>query len=728
VLAAAAALASVMVPFGAVALTSPTAAAASAGEQDATAYQMTPGHTGASDDQVGPDWTKAWSVLGSGPFGYALIADQRVFAMIDVSGYYTLAAYDASTGAPDWSVSLGWGAVGITYASGRVFAQKGQGGGNSVSAYDAETGALDWSTALPNQIFTSAPTAANGDVYADGASTGGDLYAVRQTDGAIQWDEFLGGGSESSPAADGSEVLTSFSCDLTQAFDPTSGDPQWTSAEGCDGGGGQTAVLADGDVFLRDKILSASSGQTVRSLTTALAPAVDTQNAYTENDGTLQAQKVANGTVLWSQTGDGGLDTSPIDVNGVIYEGSSSGALFGYSAATGQQLWSDDIGTPLNPNPFGNYQESAWSLSEGDDLLAVPAGNTLTVFDQSGTPPDAPSGVSAAGGEDQAVVNWTAPPNNGHPITDFTITPSVGGVAATPFVVPAGGPSQPGALVGTKDSAVVTGLKSGTTYTFTVSADSVGGASVASGASNAVTPGATSSGGGTSPTPPSGTGSAPTTEGSTTSGTPGIGYTMGASDGGIFTFGGAAYYGSQGGKPLDKPVVGISTPPSRKGYWEVASDGGIFSFGDAHFYGSMGGRRLDSPIVGMAAAPDGGGYWEVASDGGIFAFGDAGFYGSMGGKSLNAQVVGIAASESGSGYLMVSSDGGLFAFGDAGFHGSMGGQHLDDPIVGIAETADGGGYWEVASDGGVFNFGDAAYFGSQGGKHLNNPIVGMAGG
>ena len=30
--------------------------------------------------------------------------------------------------------------------------------------------------------------------------------------------------------------------------------------------------------------------------------------------------------------------------------------------------------------------------------------------------------------------------------------------------------------------------------------------------------------------------------------------------------------------------------PSGNGYWLVASDGGIFSFGDAHFYGSMGGQ------------------------------------------------------------------------------------------------------------------------------------------
>ena len=63
----------------------------------------------------------------------------------------------------------------------------------------------------------------------------------------------------------------------------------------------------------------------------------------------------------------------------------------------------------------------------------------------------------------------------------------------------------------------------------------------------------------------------------------------------------------------------------------VASDGGIFSFGDAGYYGSEGGKQLTKPIVGMAATPDGKGYWLVASDGGVFSFGDAGYYGSEGG-------------------------------------------------------------------------------------------------
>ena len=43
-----------------------------------------------------------------------------------------------------------------------------------------------------------------------------------------------------------------------------------------------------------------------------------------------------------------------------------------------------------------------------------------------------------------------------------------------------------------------------------------------------------------------------------------------------------------GGKPLNDPIVGIAPTIDGRGYRMVASDGGIFSFGDAGYYGSMG--------------------------------------------------------------------------------------------------------------------------------------------
>ena len=95
----------------------------------------------------------------------------------------------------------------------------------------------------------------------------------------------------------------------------------------------------------------------------------------------------------------------------------------------------------------------------------------------------------------------------------------------------------------------------------------------------------------------------------------------------------------------------MAATPDGGGYWLVASDGGIFSFGDAKFYGSTGAIHLNQPIVGMAATPDGAGYWLVASDGGIFTFGDATFYGSTGAIHLNQPIVGMAGTSDGHGLL-----------------------------------------------------------------------------
>ena len=156
----------------------------------------------------------------------------------------------------------------------------------------------------------------------------------------------------------------------------------------------------------------------------------------------------------------------------------------------------------------------------------------------------------------------------------------------------------------------------------------------------------------------------------------------------------------------------MAVTPDGGGYWLVGSDGGVFSFGDAAFHGSMGGKTLNAPMVGMAATPDGGGYWLVGADGGIFSFGNAAFYGSMGGKTLNKPVVGMTATPNGGGYWLTSGDGGVFSFGNAAFYGSMASTTLNMPVSGIAATPDGGGYVLVAQDGGIFTFGDAVFKGA----------------
>jgi hypothetical protein len=83
-----------------------------------------------------------------------------------------------------------------------------------------------------------------------------------------------------------------------------------------------------------------------------------------------------------------------------------------------------------------------------------------------------------------------------------------------------------------------------------------------------------------------------------------------------------------------------------KGYWLVASDGGLFAFGDAGFYGSMGGQHLNAGVVGIASA--GTGYFLASGDGGVFAFGSAEFEASGVGLVQSA-VVGIATTNLASG-------------------------------------------------------------------------------
>ncbi len=110
----------------------------------------------------------------------------------------------------------------------------------------------------------------------------------------------------------------------------------------------------------------------------------------------------------------------------------------------------------------------------------------------------------------------------------------------------------------------------------------------------------------------------------------GRGYILVGTDGGVFTFGEALYFGSlpELGVVPNKPIVAAAVTPSGGGYWLAAADGGIFAFGDALYAGGLGGVALNEPIVDFDATPSGGGYWMAARDAGVFTFGDAPFLGA----------------------------------------------------------------------------------------------------
>jgi hypothetical protein len=72
----------------------------------------------------------------------------------------------------------------------------------------------------------------------------------------------------------------------------------------------------------------------------------------------------------------------------------------------------------------------------------------------------------------------------------------------------------------------------------------------------------------------------------------------------------------------------MARTPSGKGYWMLASDGGVFNFGDAHFYGAAAVFHPTSPAVALVPTRTGRGYWIQLANGTVGAFGDAHDYGS----------------------------------------------------------------------------------------------------
>jgi HD-GYP domain-containing protein (c-di-GMP phosphodiesterase class II)/predicted phage tail protein len=278
-----------------------------------------------------------------------------------------------------------------------------------------------------------------------------------------------------------------------------------TSVHGVSGNGGVTLSwvppASDGGAPVTGYIVVPSVGQVVQTPTTFTSTAT-TEAVVGLTNGTAYAFTV----VAVNSAGD-----SPASApSAVIVPSTTPTAPTGVTATSGDSVatvsWtgpSSDGGAPvvsylitpylggvaLTPSSFNastttetfvgltdgaTYTFTVTAINaDGDSPTSAPSGPVIP----AGVP-SAPTGVIGTPGNDQVSLSWTAPADDGGaPVTDYVVTPSIGGVAQTPTEFPS---------VATTES--VGGLANGSAYTFTVVAINSAGDSPASSPSAAVTP------------------------------------------------------------------------------------------------------------------------------------------------------------------------------------------------------------------------------------------------
>ena len=355
---------------------------------DAVAYQMNAAHTGAVTFKTATlPSSSAWSVDVGGTASYALIAGGQVFVTVLINGNSQLLALNGATGATVWGPIAFPGAVNAAFDRGKVFVVSGGPQSQIISVLDAATGNPGWSATVPGGWFPEPPVASDGTVY---TTNGGLVTAFDETNGAILWQGGVGGTSGIvAVTVDG--LYGASPCTAVDLL-PAVGTQLWFDNSGCSGGGGATPVAANGLVYAPNSsagssgtIFNAETGATKGNYSAGVIPAFSSNAGFFLSNGTLQGLAVSNNQVLWSFAGDGQLATAPIVVNGYVFIGSGTGNLYALDAASGQQLWTMNLGAAIPASAeYGVVQYTG--LAAGDGLLVVPNGTKVTAYVLSTNP------------------------------------------------------------------------------------------------------------------------------------------------------------------------------------------------------------------------------------------------------------------------------------------------------------------------------------------------------
>jgi len=230
-----------------------------------------------------------------------------------------------------------------------------------------------------------------GVLYVSGAQNGGAVTAVRESDGSVIWTHgFID--DVSVPAVTDTGVYVSHSQQWAYDLDPATGALIWAQGPPGSGAGSRIDAVYGGRTYVEDqagsKVFDAATGTpiTYPFPNSFSGPAFDGNtgffiDGYSDSNGgteVLKAQDLSSGAVKWSFSGDGGIDSPPLVVNGYVYVRSKSGNFYAVRESDGTVAWTGNVGANT---PW--YQSIP--IAAGESLLLVPSENKAVLFSSAQT-------------------------------------------------------------------------------------------------------------------------------------------------------------------------------------------------------------------------------------------------------------------------------------------------------------------------------------------------------
>lgn len=285
--------------------------------------------------------------------------------------------------------------------------------------------------------------------------------------------------------------LTAHSCndDVSPGTETTSRVPEFVAQAGQTyyfqvGGyydsGANTVAVGNIHTHVRVRPLNDDFAQATTLAGTGGSATGNNQNASKEPGEPAVTGNAGGGSVWWSWTapssGQVVVDTqgsgAQVDTLLGVYAGASVNGL----SLVAENDDIDSTGNRWSRVTFDAVAGSTYRIAVDTYDNASPGELKVSWSLRASSTPGAPTNVTASAGDASAVVSWSPGPDNGSPITGYTVTASPGGVTTN--------------LGAAATSTTIGGLTNGTAYTFTVRATNALGDGPPSAPSNQVVPAA----------------------------------------------------------------------------------------------------------------------------------------------------------------------------------------------------------------------------------------------